>query len=120
MAQVITAVSGTTALMSCGGFRDNKNLAVGLAAAAGLTFATVTGGGNLLASTIYVVLDGQTVTLPAGPADTTIVGVINALPAVTLTVSAGAGDTTAYPTISGSAGAVFLKYASGTKIWSKI
>lgn len=120
MASVITAVSSGPALLSLGGYRDQKGIAAALAVSAGLTFETISGGGTVAAGKAAVVLDGQGVTLAAAPADQSRVVVISASEAAPVTVTAGAGDT-----INGIANTVVhrvapLLYTSGTKDWTNM
>jgi hypothetical protein len=118
MASVITATSITNGLMACGGFHDHKGLAATLAAAAGYSPVTVTGGGTLSVNQVAFVLDGQGVTLPAAPANGSVIVVVCGTPSTPVTVTAGSGDTVAGMASMLVSMSLPFTYASGTKIWS--
>ena len=105
--------------MNLGGWHDPKGVAAALVHALGGTCVTVAGGGTLSVSTLAVVLDGQGVTLPASPADDSVIVVVNAVPAVMLVVSAGVGNTVAGAATLGIGGnARSLTYHTGSTNWT--
>jgi hypothetical protein len=74
-----TASSASAILMAMGGYHSWFRLADALGVAGGMSFNTVTGGVTAVASNVYLVLDGSTVTLPT-PSSGAMIVVMSATP----------------------------------------
>lgn len=120
MASVITAIDPVTAMLTLGGFRDNKNMVAALAAAAGLSFETISGGGTVAGGKAAIVLDGQTVTLTDAPANGTVLLIVASSANAPVQVNAGAGDTIGgnASTVVGDRAMIFTYATSGTN-WTQ-
>ena len=91
-----------------------------LAAAAGLSFETISGGGTVAGGKAAIVLDAQTVTLTDAPANGTVLLIVTSSANAPVQVNAGAGDTIGgnASTVVGDHAMIFTYATSGTN-WTQ-